>query len=421
MDSDADEHDFATIEEEEEEEIATPEAVDVPIPMEREDLEVQDDTISEATPTEPTEPSEENIPEQPADDSTTQSSETIASKSETDATTTSLHGLPEDKSSEAINGHTQMEPAPSQEEGELSPGITVSKETEDVAADDEEEESSAEHFDEELISPQIGNEVDADGEPINADTYQPLHVMSGYTNSLASILAEISNAEIDCMGGLKLFPGAFIITPFALWFLRIVSVKLRNSYVSGKESKKGTDLTTPETLKMEIQSNHTNHGGRKQKNRHSKGNSSLIEANKTQESPKIETPITKTTRSSSGSGKEAQSTPTPRGRRMLSNLAPFNNDRIKETRKPRRTQSSSTSPRKKRKVETPKTKTPKTKGSSKKEAQNTPRSRGKRMLTNLAPFNNFGIKESESRTSKRSRGKKDAQALQGRSLRKRLK
>ena len=73
----------------------------------------------------------------------------------------------------------------------------------------------------------------------------------GHTNSLASILEETSNGGNDYVGGLKLFAGAFIITPFVLWFLMIVSVKLRQIYVSRKESNTGKDLPTPKTVSMD--------------------------------------------------------------------------------------------------------------------------------------------------------------------------
>lgn len=80
------------------------------------------------------------------------------------------------------------------------------------------------------------------------------------------------------------------------------------------------------------------------------------------------------------------------------------------------------SPRKKRKVETSKTKTSKTKVSlkSKKEAKSTPRRRGKRMLLCLAPHNNYSMKDTQLKntTGRRARAKKDVQVPQFRSMRK---
>ena len=69
------------------------------------------------------------------------------------------------------------------------------------------------------------------------------------------------------------------------------------------------------------------------------------------------------------------------------------------------------SPRKKRKVETSKTKIMKTKVSLKfkKEAKSTPRRRGKRMLLCLAPHNNYSIKDTQLKntTGRRVRARKD--------------
>ena len=74
----------------------------------------------------------------------------------------------------------------------------------------------------------------------------------GHTNRLASLLLETPSGGNDYVGGLELFVGFFIITPFVIWILMIFTFKLKHSCASrtkGNESKTtNSQLPTPKTL-----------------------------------------------------------------------------------------------------------------------------------------------------------------------------
>jgi hypothetical protein len=52
----------------------------------------------------------------------------------------------------------------------------------------------------------------------------------GHTNRLASFLVETSRGDNDYLGGLKLFVGFFIITPFVIWLVLLLALKLKYEY-----------------------------------------------------------------------------------------------------------------------------------------------------------------------------------------------
>lgn len=70
----------------------------------------------------------------------------------------------------------------------------------------------------------------------------------GHTNQLASVLVETPTGDNDYVGGIELFVGFFIITPFVLWILFLFAVKLKHLYINRTSGKYFKGLTTPKTI-----------------------------------------------------------------------------------------------------------------------------------------------------------------------------
>lgn len=76
----------------------------------------------------------------------------------------------------------------------------------------------------------------------------------GHTNRLASMLVETSRGGNDYVGGLKLFVGFFIITPFVIWLVMLLALKLKYKYYDKprvKDNRKEwtvEQIPTPKTL-----------------------------------------------------------------------------------------------------------------------------------------------------------------------------
>ncbi len=73
----------------------------------------------------------------------------------------------------------------------------------------------------------------------------------GHTNQLATLLVDTPSGDNDYVGGLKLFVGFFIITPFVLWILALFALKLKHEYV--RRTRKYSNATTPKTLPSQEQ------------------------------------------------------------------------------------------------------------------------------------------------------------------------
>ena len=173
----------APTEAKEEGEIPTPKASDAPVAMETEEGEVQEEVKPKAPVVEASEESDiqKNIPKQEADEASTQPSAPAAPA--VDMPTT-----PKVDNAEASNDDVQMKPAPSQEEGELSPGITVA--TDEQTKEKESSAESASLPSKELLPSSIASEK-ATSEPIKFSADKPL---SKATDSAPNSDSEKSDA-----------------------------------------------------------------------------------------------------------------------------------------------------------------------------------------------------------------------------------
>jgi len=162
----------------EEGEIPTPKASDAPVAMETEEGEVQEDAKPKAPAAEASEESDiqKNFPKQLADDTTTQPAATTPPKAAINAPTIPPPDLPKAENTEASNDDVQMKPAPSQEEGELSPGITVA--TEEQTKENKSSAESAPLPSQELLPSNIASEK-ATSEPIKFSADKPLSKATG--------------------------------------------------------------------------------------------------------------------------------------------------------------------------------------------------------------------------------------------------